>query len=104
MEAGNLRHKITLQAPAGGCDDPYSAKWNDVCTVYASVMPLKGRELWEAQAAQSLIDHRVVIRYRAGVRRNMRVVFGNRIFDILYIIDKGERHEWLQLMCREWEE
>lgn len=106
MEAGNLRQKITLQRIAGGdASDPLgAAEWEDWCTVYASVLPLRGRELWEAQAAQSTIDHRVILRWRAGVKRSMRVVMGSRKFEVLYIIDQGERHEWLQLMCRELEE
>lgn len=106
MEAGNLRHRITLQRPAGGDkSDPNGAtEWEDWCTVNASVLPLRGRELWEAQAAQSTIDHRVILRWREGVKRSMRIRLGSRIFEVLYIIDQGERHEWLQLMCRELEE
>ena len=66
--------------------------------------PLRGRELWEAQAAQSTIDHRIILRWRPGVKRSTRVLLGNRKFEVQYIIDQGERHEWLQLMCRELEE
>ena len=73
-------------------------------TVYASVLPLRGRELWEAQAAQSTIDHRIMLRWRPGVKHNTRVLLGDRKFEVLYIIDQGERHEWLQMMCRELEE
>lgn len=106
MEAGNLRHRIALQRPAGGDgSDPNGAtEWETWCTTYASVLPLRGRELWEAQAAQSTIDHRILMRWRADVKRNMRVVLNGRKFEVLYIIDQGERHEWLQLMCRELEE
>lgn len=106
MEAGNLRHKITLQRPAGGdLSDPNGAtEWEDYATTNASVLPLRGRELWEAKAAQSTIDHRIILRWRPGVKRSTRVLLGNRKFEVQYIIDQGERHEWLQLMCRELEE
>ena len=55
MEAGNLRHKITLQRPAGGdLSDPNGAtEWEDYATTNASVLPLRGRELWEAQAPKA---------------------------------------------------
>lgn len=106
MEAGNLRHRITLQCPAGGdASDPNGAtEWKNYATAYASVLPLRGRELWEAQAAQSTIDHRIMLRWRPGVKHNTRVLLGDRKFEVLYIIDQGERHEWLQMMCRELEE
>ena len=85
--------------------DPNGAtEWEDYTTTNASVLPLRGRELWEAQAAQSTIDHRIILRWRPGVKRSTRVLLGNRKFEVQYIIDQGERHEWLQLMCRELEE
>ena len=106
MEAGNLRHRITLQRPAGGdASDPNGAtEWGNYATAYASVLPLRGRELWEAQAAQSTIDHRIMLRWRPGVKHNTRVLLGGRKFEVLNIIEQGERYEWLQLMCRELEE
>ncbi len=45
MEAGNLRHKITLQRPAGGdLSDPNGAtEWEDYATTNASVLPLRSQ-------------------------------------------------------------
>ncbi|MFZ5816298.1 MAG: phage head closure protein [Bacillota bacterium] len=101
--AGKLRHRVTLQdnqAPR----DSYGAEadnWVDVATVWASVEPLRGREFFAAQQVNSEVSARVRIRYRAGVNSAMRVRFGDRIFDIISVIDPEERHQELQLMVRE---
>lgn len=107
MEAGKLRSIIRiLKAPADerGAPTQDVSRWVEVRTVRASVRPIRGRELWEAEQAQSIIDHRIIIRYDSAVRPSMRVQFEGRTFEILYVIDPEEQHRWMQLMCRELED
>lgn len=102
MEAGELRHRITLLNPADELDGTgQPASYSDWATVWAAVNPLSGRDLFAAQQLQSEVTHRVKIRYRAGVNSAMRVRFGTRIFEIDSVIDPEERHEELHLMCTE---
>lgn len=109
MEAGKLRNIVSILRPPaderGGPTQDVS-EWETVKVLRASVRPIRGRELWEAEQAQSLIDHRIVIRYEPAVKAHMRVRLGteNRVFEILYVIDPEEAHHWMQLMCRELEE
>lgn len=103
-EAGDLRHIISIRTPpeggAGALNLP-TEQWAELCRCRAAVRPIRGRELWAAEQAQSLIDHRIILRWRPGISVGMRVLLDGRSFAIRYAIDVEERHHWLQLMCEE---
>ena len=100
---GDLRHRITLQSPPT-TQDSYGAPtgdYTDVATIWANINPISGRELFAAEQFASEITHRVRIRYRAGVTSSMRVKYGDRNFEIMYVINEYERDRITQLMCKE---
>lgn len=103
MNPGNLRHRITLQTlnktedGTGG----YLENWSDVVTVWAQVQPLNGTERYNWSQISNDIAYRVTIRYRPNITPDMRVKYGNKIFQIESIIDVDERHTELQLLCSE---
>lgn len=103
--AGDLRHRVTLQRNAITQDPKTGAMvstWNDVADVWAQVAPLSGREYLAAQATQSEVQARIVIRYRDDVDAAMRVMHGTRIYEIKAVLpdaDSGREH--LTLMCGE---
>ena len=101
--AGQLRHRITLQSVSTTPDssgDRVEA-FATFATVWARVEPLTGREQFIAQQIQSETNYRVEIRYRAGVVATMRVLFGGRTFEVVSVLNVGERNSDLHLMCRE---
>ncbi len=103
MQAGRLRHRITIQEPVtarNGFNEAITT-WVTVATVWASVEPISGREFFAAEHVQSEITHRIRVRYRAGIAPTMRVVFNGRYLMIESVINYGERNTDLQLMCRE---
>ena len=75
--------------------------WSTYATVQASIEPISGREYFAAQSTQADVTHRIRIRYLSGIVPKMRVSYNSRIFDILSVINVGERNRELQLMCRE---
>lgn len=102
MEAGLMRHRITLQS----LDDEQNelgepGAWSDGATLWASVSPVSGREFMMAGQEHAEVSHKITIRYNRTVRPCMRVRLGARVFDILHIIDPQERHSEMTLMCRE---
>ncbi|MBO8158832.1 phage head closure protein [Thermosyntropha sp.] len=104
MRIGDLRHRITIQEFVEQVDEygtPIGAGWQDVCTVWAAVEPIQGREYILLQNTQSEVTIRIRIRFQPGIKPAMRVKYGNRIFDIQSVIDPEERHIELQLMCKE---
>ncbi len=72
-----------------------------MATVWARVRAVSGREFFAAAQVQAEQLQRITIRYRTGVTAAMRVAWAGRLFDITAVIDWRERHEALQLMCRE---
>jgi len=103
MNPGLLRHTVTIQQRAAGTDASGAANgdWTDFATVHAAMWPLRGKELYAAQEYASSVEVRFRIRYLAGVLPNMHVVWGGRVFEVLYVIDPELRHITLDLMCRE---
>lgn len=105
MEAGKLRHRVTIQQFVAGSPQQLpigepDVAWTDLMTVWASVEPLKGRELLLAQQIQSEIDVRIRMRYRSGVTATMRATFNGVSYDILAVIDAEIRNAELELMCK----
>ena len=80
-------------------------QWEDVKTIRASVEPIQGREYFSGAFAIGETVVRLRIRYQPDVEisRKMRIKYGNRILKIENVIDSKERHEELQLMCKEGE-
>lgn len=107
IDAGRLRCRITFQRFDGACD-AYGAPlladdehWADYASAWAAVDPLSGREFFTAAQSQSEVTHRVLLRYMAGIETEMRILYGERRFSIVSSRDVSERHEYLQLLCRE---
>lgn len=102
MRAGKLRHRLKLQSPGTGKNDynePVES-WPDVATVWGSVEPLNGREYFQAMQYNPEITHQIKIRYRTGLKPNMRFNIGSQVFEILYYFRpenrKREIHCWVK--------
>lgn len=77
---------------------------NDVAVyanVWASIAGINGREYWQAEQVQSKVTTRIELDFLAGIDRSMRVLYGARTFQIVAVIDVGEMHRTLQLLCEE---
>jgi SPP1 family predicted phage head-tail adaptor len=103
MEAGKLRHRITIQSLTEAKNELAETEETpaSVVTLWASVEPLSGRELFLVQQYSSEITHRVRIRYYPGLTPRHQIVFGSRTFNIISIINKEERNIELELLCKE---
>ena len=71
-----------------------------VATVWASVLPTRGREYYEAQKARSELSYKVGIRYREDINPAMVIKYKNKELSIEAVIEIG-RQEGLELMCLE---
>lgn len=103
MRIGKLRHRITIEQAdeTQNLDGSVVESWSCYATVQASIEPISGREYIAAQSTQADVTHRISLRCLGGIIPKMRVNFGGRIFEILSVINVGERNVELQLMCRE---
>jgi SPP1 family predicted phage head-tail adaptor len=108
MQAGRLRHRVTIQV-AAETQNMYGEtiqSWSDVATVWAAVEPLRGREYLAATQEQRELTTRITIRWRPGVNPGNRVVWTDpggitHIYDIEDVIPDPTGHRWIELMCTE---
>jgi SPP1 family predicted phage head-tail adaptor len=101
----DLKHRVTIEQPVEtqGADGSVVQTWGVFARCKAAINPLSGNEYFSAQAMQAEVSGRIWVRYvdAKGVTSKMRVVWGNRIYEILSVIDYLERHKWIQLMVSE---
>lgn len=104
MRSGKLRHRVDFQAPGQG-QDPVTGEmvegWVSVWEkVPASIEALSARDLIAAQAGQSEVSARIVIRYRTGVLPPMRILHRDMIYNIQGqpLPDKVSGLEYLTLL------
>jgi SPP1 family predicted phage head-tail adaptor len=104
MQAGPLRHLVTIEEPitVTDSDGDDAHEWVDPFGVEqrAEITPLSGRELIAAQAVQSKVTTRIVLRYRPGVTAAMRVVHRSTVYNIEAVVpDNQSGFQWITLMC-----
>ena len=100
VSAGDLNHRVSLEAPTYNPSGDEITGHSAVATVWASVEPLRGRELVESGRDVSEQWTRIRIRYRAGLDTIKRAVHGSDIYDIESIIDPFGSRKVLELMCK----
>ena len=108
MRAGQLRHRITIQTDGATTQNAYGEVepvWSDTDTVWGSVEPLTGTELFRAQQVQPDVTCRVRMRYRA-LSPDQRLTFtdrqdATRTLDIVAALEPKFRGAELEVLCRE---
>ncbi len=69
--------------------------------VWAHVAPASGREYEENQRIREELTYKISTRFIPGVRANMKILFDARVFEIISVINYGERNRELQFVCTE---
>jgi len=89
---GRMKKRITLQNDTGTTVDAYGEKteaWADVYTCWASIVPLRGRELYQSKQIYPEVDGKIIIRYY-DVKPEYRIKYGSRYFKIKEVIQHDE--------------
>lgn len=103
MNIANLRIRITIQKLIETEDEIGNsiASWTDYFTCWASAAA--GRESEETEEATTPVDRERVdftVRYSketaSVTAKEHRIVFGDRVYDILVVDDMGFRHKSLK--------
>lgn len=106
MRAGKLRHLVTIQAntPTQAADGSLVDGWATFSTAAnlpADIRTEGGREFWRQRQMNSELTHEVIIRYFAGIRANMQVVWGARTFQVSAVINDEAKKRFTRLVCKE---
>lgn len=101
MRIGKLRHRVTIQRP-GQTQDPETGEllpgWTEVATVWASVEPLSAKEFIAAQAGQSEVSARILMRARSDIEPTMRIKHRGNIYNIHGgLPDPNSGRHWITL-------
>lgn len=114
MRAGKLRHRIQIQSRGDDTRDTHGGvveMWTTDATVWGSVEPLQGRELFEAQQIQSRVTVRIRMRHYAGLTAAHRLcritedtdgnVTVRGTYNIEAILDVESRGIEMEVLCTE---
>lgn len=99
--AGQLTQRVTVERFTSAQDDTGQMieAWTPLCTTWAAVEPLVGREFFAAGAGQSVVTTRIRLRYRPGITSADRVTHAGTIYNIQSVIDYKSAKRELVLMC-----
>ena len=100
---GSLDKRVTLQYPTMVADGMggFTETWTTAATVWGSIWPVSASEQVKAGTQTMVASHQIRIRYRTVLRASWRVLYNGRYFSIVSITDPSEKHEWLDLLCKE---
>jgi len=89
MRAGELRERVTIQAPnmSQNSYGEETVNWSDVATVWARVEFLGGQENYRRAVDQavSTATYRIIMRYRSDVTEEHRIQWRGRYLGILSV-------------------
>lgn len=102
IRAGRLRERVTFQSPTQSRSPSGETRltWSEIATVWASVDGLNARDIMQAQQAEILATHKVVIRYRDDIDHTARMIYRGRTMELSSVTDRNNR-EFLEILARE---
>src|SRR3954471_23824903 len=102
--AGQHRQVISIEQPTrtpDGFGETIVTWTTFAASVRAKVEPIVGRELTQASQVQADHTDRVTIRYREGIKPDMRIRHRGRTLNIVSMSDVEERTRRIEIICRE---
>lgn len=105
MRAGKLNKLITIQAEPTE-RDTFGQRTGDWTAVYtdvpASIEPIQGSEKYAANQFNAETSHLISIRHEGRTVTPLhRVKYGERYFEIISVINVGERNREYRMECSE---
>lgn len=102
MKAGELRHRVSLQAhtqATNGWGEPLPAAWTTFAEVWADLRHLSGTEAIRSGADTSMVKASCRIRWRDDVTAGHRVICEGKTYDIEAVLPDSRRVH-VDLMCK----
>lgn len=103
MNAGRLRHSITIQRETStvGESGATTKAWTTFATPFADVRTPSGKEHFAQDKFNSQVSHVVTIRWIEGVLPSMRILWGAKTLNIVYISEDRTNSRTLYINCVE---
>jgi len=103
MRAGNLRHFIIIQSSVKSKNDygEVVQTYEDFKHMWSEAKPIKTSERFKSERLETEVNYQFRVRYTEGIAHDMRVVFGERTFEIDSVLNVGERNRELIILASE---
>jgi head-tail adaptor len=109
MQAGRQRHRVVLEERADVQDSvgDYEVAYIELAEVWASIIPVSGRERIAGAQVASEHDTRIVIRFRRGLDSTIRIRHVvvhespaiEELYDVQAILPDATGRRWLTFLC-----
>ena len=105
MEAGGLRHKISIQKPrtTTNITGERTETWDEVAVCWADIRPVRGRDLRDSDhpitAYDVVVWMRPVLRFKLDATHRLVWLIKNRVYEIVAVVDGEERARMLEVRC-----
>ena len=102
MDAGKLRERVTVQVASGSTNTLGETvmAWSDSTSVWASVEGVSAREALALGQQETVVTHRVRMRYLPGLTSQHRFSWRSRTLEIVSLLEHGNRSEH-EAICEE---
>jgi len=102
LRAGTLRHKILIQRKTTSKDSNGATvyNWTNLKITRASINPITGSEFFINENIKNDVDSKIVLRF-TDIAPADRIIFNERIFDIKYSLNFGERKNHILILAKE---
>jgi SPP1 family predicted phage head-tail adaptor len=99
----SLRHKVTLEQKVQTADGAggFTTAWEQVAILWASIDRMRASESYNSGQLRTASSHVFRARYTSSITTDMRLVFGERIFNIRSINNPGEKNNMLEIYAEE---
>ena len=105
MKAGELHRLLSIEAGTDGqnSEGKPTKTWAEVEKRYGGIKPMTADERVIGDKEAAAATHKITVRYTSSLALTSRhrIVSGSRVFNILSVINVGERDRELTLLCRE---
>jgi len=104
VKSGALRFEITIQEPVEAENDygETTFTWQTYKIRYADIKQTAGREIINGDQVDAFFDS--IFRIRAeedlGIRTTFRILYKNRVYNIVHIKDPDERERMQEIFCQ----
>jgi len=90
--ATEMRHRITIQRQLSTTDGDggFGVTWSDLSSCFAAIYPKQARQVFKFRTIDVDATHQIRIRRQIEIEELDRIVFKNRVFEVLSI----ERAIW----------
>lgn len=101
---GEMRHRLTLQTRLRTADGAggFTESWQDAAEnpqVWAAIETVGAGESVSHRKTGMTATHRIFLYYRADITADMRLTDGSVAYDIVAVLDRGMRKEYLEVVA-----